>query len=172
MKLVRVDQDQFHFELGQEEQIYLYHLLFQYPLVPAGYQAISRQREAKTLVENQQLLEETLQERRVANRKQIVELLNQQGRFQTDEEGKIVKVTFTRGEIEWLLQICNDIRIGSWLALGSPELDERNLLYQDPAKVRYVINIEIAGQFEVHFIHALDGGGNSGSEDETTNPVE
>lgn len=172
MKLVRVDQDQFHFELGQEEQIYLFHLLFQYPLVPAGYQAISRLRESKELAENQQLLEQTLQERRVANRKRVVELLNQQGRFTTDEEGQLVKVTFSRGEIEWLLQICNDIRIGSWLALGSPNLDERDLLYQDPARVRYVINIEIAGQFEVHFIRALDGGGLSGSEDENTNPAE
>jgi hypothetical protein len=169
MKLVRVDQDRFYFELTQEEQIYLFHLLYQYPLVPAGYQSITRQRETKELAENQQLLDETLQARRLANRKQIIDMLNQGGRFVAGPDEAVVSTSFTRGEIEWLLQICNDIRIGSWLALGSPDLDDKSELRQEQGTARYFINMQIAGAFEMLFIRALDG--DLGSDNETTDLI-
>ena len=43
------------------------------------------------------------------------------------------RLSLSQADLEWLLQILNDIRVGSWVILGSPEeklevnlLNERN----------------------------------------------
>jgi hypothetical protein len=144
------------FEMAQEEQILLWHLLQQYPLVPAGHQRLSRN--AKNQDENEVLLAEALAEQRTANRKQIAALLNEPGRFAAMPGAEELRVTFSFAEMDWLLQICNDIRVGSWLALGSPELDGKPALGAKPDVARHYFNMEIAGAFEMQFIRALGGG--------------
>ena len=32
-----------------------------------------------------------------------------------------LQLTLSGPEIEWLLQVLNDVRVGSWIALGSPD---------------------------------------------------
>jgi hypothetical protein len=143
------------FAMAEEEQILLWHLLQQYPLVPPRHQRLSNS--AENQEENEQLLEEALQEQRTANRMQIMALLNEAGRFQAVPDSEDLHVTFSFAEIDWLLQICNAVRVGSWLALGSPDLDARPDLKEKPAMARHYFNMEIAGVFEAQFIRALNG---------------
>jgi hypothetical protein len=151
------------FELAQQEQILLWHLLQQYPLVPPRHQRLSHN--AENQEDNQQLLEEALREQRTAIRRQIELMLKEEGRFQAVPDTENLRVTFTFGELDWLLQICNDLRVGSWLALGSPDLDVRPDLKGKPEVARFYFNMEVAGFFEMQFIRALDGGFGAGDED-------
>jgi hypothetical protein len=154
MKVLSADQQGVRFEMDRKEHILLFHLLEQYPLVPAGHHTLSRQGIHRQ-EENQRLLEESIQTQRLAHRQQVTALLKEPGRFERSGHGKSFRVGFTRGEVEWLLQICNDIRIGSWLALGSPDLDHQPDLSAEPEKARHYINLEIAGAFEMQFIGAI-----------------
>jgi len=161
MRVVRVsaipgEKNFAEFEMAPEEQILLWHLLRQYPLVPAGHQPLSQH--DKNQDENEQLLAEALAEQRTANRRQIAALLNEPGRFAAMPGAEDLRVIFTFAEIEWLLQICNDIRVGSWLALGSPDLDRRPNPNPKPDVARHYFNMEIAGAFEMQVIRAVSGG--------------
>ena len=89
-------------------------VLAPYPVVPASHHRLSKDRHIPNREENQQLLEESLTTQREENKKQIAALLNEPQRFMEGVGG--CQVGFTRGEIEWLLQVLNDVRVGSWLA--------------------------------------------------------
>jgi len=151
------------FELAKEEHILLWHLLQQYPLVPPRHQRLSRN--GADQEDNQQLLEEALRERRTANRRKVELMLKEAGRFLAIPDTENLRVTFTFGELDWLLQICNDLRVGSWLALGSPDVDVRPDLKGKPEVARYYFNMEVSGFFEMQFIRALHGGVAAGAED-------
>jgi hypothetical protein len=79
-------------------------------------------------------------------------LLADPRRFQETETG--CRLSLSHAEVEWVLQVLNDIRVGSWIRLGSPDkkrtaLNERTVL--DFAAM------ETAGYFEVQFLEALGG---------------
>ena len=63
------------------------------------------------------------------------------------------RLTLGPGEPEWLLQVLNDIRVGSWLLLGSPDdqvqvVDDGNLLH--------AWAMEVAGAFEISLLKVLE----------------
>ena len=58
-------------------------------------------------------------------------------------------------ELEWLLQILNDVRVGSWIILGSPEQAmEFKLLNEKTAADFWAM--EMSGQFQMNFLAALE----------------
>ena len=155
MKLLSSTTECFEFELNHEEHALLIHVLLQYPQVPAMHHRLSKNSEIPQAAENQRLLEESLQSHRTAQREQVMTLLRDAGRFVAG--GEYLRVIFTRAEIEWLLQVINDVRVGSWLALGSPDAAVEN---RRPTKktAPHLMNMEVAGFFEMNFIDALTGG--------------
>ena len=154
MKLIRAEQDQFEFEMRFGEQARMRQLLQRYPLVPASHHRLSRGKIPKR-AEDQQLLEEALQSQREEHRKQVESLLNEPQRFVQIERG--YRATFSRGEIEWLLQVLNDVRIGSWLALGAPE-EHPELKPGISAKaVLHLATMDLAAFFEMRFLSAVSG---------------
>jgi hypothetical protein len=56
-------------------------------------------------------------------------------------------------DLEWLLQVLNDIRVGSWLALGEPEQGKLPSLNQQ--NFRYLVAMEICGAFESLLLSGL-----------------
>jgi hypothetical protein len=154
MKLLSFTGEQFEFELNHEEHALLFHVLQQYPLVPATHYRLSQTAEIPHAKENQRLLEESLQTHRAAHQQLVQVFLRDAGRFVAVAAGQ--RVMFTRTEIEWLLQVVNDVRVGSWLALGSPDAAAEN---RRPTKktAPHLMNMEVAGFFEMNFINALTG---------------
>lgn len=154
MKLLRVDQEQFQFEISREEK-HLLNVLRLYPLVPASHHQLSQGCEIPDREENQRLLVESLQAQRDENQKKVVALLNEANRFTEIENGHRAK--FTRGEIEWLLQVFNDVRIGSWLALGSPAAHPEIKPGMSNQTMSHIVTMDIAGFFELAFLRAVSG---------------
>jgi hypothetical protein len=68
---------------------------------------------------SQRLLDDALAEHRAANQKRLGEWLADPARLEQTETA--VRLALSAGETEWLLQILNELRIGCWLLLGSPE---------------------------------------------------
>ena len=155
MKLLRVNGEAFEFEIGHQEKVVLLHLLELYPLVPEAHHRLSKGRQIPDQEENQRLLDEALRAQRLANQQQVLDLLNQPGRFVDGAAG--YRVGFTRGEIEWLLQVLNDVRIGSWIALGSPGYAEQSEDLPDDQSMRHLMIMEMAGGFETYFLGTVSG---------------
>ena len=104
----------------------------------------------------QHLLDEALAEHRAENKKQLEAMLQEPHRFHESSTG--YHLTLNPGELEWLLQILNDIRVGSWIALGSPDEKRGKRLRLSLQTARYVWAMELAGHLQYVLLSARSGG--------------
>ena len=151
MKLLRADKNGHLFQLGQREKQLLLETLKLYPLVPASHHRLSKGGSARQSDENQRLLEESLAEQRQENRRQVLAMLNEPQRFRETKSGS--ELTLTPSQVEWLLQVLNDVRVGSWLALGEPKQGEKPAITELNAK--YHLALDVCGFFESALLAAL-----------------
>ena len=151
MKLLRTDKDDCVFQLGQREKQLLLVTLQLYPLVPAAHHRLSKEGQGPNAEDNQRLLEAALAEQREENRNQVLAMLSEPKRFRETDGG--FELTLVPAQIEWLLQVLNDVRVGSWLALGEPEPDEEPSVTELNAK--YHIALQVCGMFQSGLLAAL-----------------
>lgn len=150
MNLKRTSKTGFVFQLSVREKKILFETLKLYPLVPATHHRLSKTARDRS-EENQQLLDEALAEQRTANRRQLEALLNAPARLK--KSGNSFRLQLTSSEMEWLLQVFNDIRVGSWLALGEPDEDQPPEI--TPENFRYAVAMEVSGAFQSVMLAAL-----------------
>jgi len=155
MKFLSHDAGKFSLELAAEEKALLLHLLSLYPLVPAAHHRLTKDKTLPKREENQQLLDEALNAQRDQNRREILALLSEPGRF-TETNGQI-RITFARTEVEWLLQVVNDVRVGCWIALGSPGYEPKKKGRPSKESMRHLMMMELAGAFEMFFLGIVNG---------------
>src|SRR5436190_14116800 len=119
MKRISADERAVTFQLSIRERDTLIEILQAYPVVPPAHFQLSKELKDPHLVEYQRLLDEALGEQRAANRRHLQEWLAAAERFQKASSG--CRFRLERSDSEWLLQVLNDIRVGHWLLLGSPD---------------------------------------------------
>ncbi|HWH68747.1 MAG TPA: hypothetical protein VNT26_05145, partial [Candidatus Sulfotelmatobacter sp.] len=119
MKFLQTAKGQLVFQLGKREKRLLLQVLNLYPCLPPAHQPLSKSAALPDQEASQHLLEEALSEQRAENKKQVQALLADPQRLTENPLGWLL--TLTPVEVEWLLQVLNDIRVGSWVLLGSPE---------------------------------------------------
>lgn len=151
MKLVRNGKQGFVFQFAAPERQLLLETLKLYPLVPASHHRLSKEAKGEAAEEDQRLLAEALAEQRRENQRQVLALLNEPGRFRETKGG--LELTLAPAQIEWLLQVLNDVRVGSWLMLGEPEQGEEPKVTKRNA--RYLLALELCGLFESLLLTAL-----------------
>jgi hypothetical protein len=151
VKLIRSSKRYFTFRIGRTEKNSLFQLLRLYPLVPPSRHKLSKTAEGDTHEENQKLLEEALAEQRRENRKQVNTMLEKPGRFR-EVEG-VLQFSLTPAQMEWLLQVLNDIRVGAWIALGEPE--EMDFMQATKINAPYLMAMHGAGRFEEQLLQAM-----------------
>jgi hypothetical protein len=162
MKQLLVTQKKFQFEIDRTEKYLLFHVLQLYPAVPTGHHRLSKDRHIPNCEENQHLLDEALKAQRREQRAQVESLLQDQHRFIEFEGG--YRISFTREEIEWLLQVLNDVRVGSWIAMGAPDLEAENKKRLTKQTMPHLMAMDEAGYFETNFLQAITDGGSPGHE--------
>jgi len=139
------------FQIRPHERHLLLEVLQLYPLVPASHHRLTREAGTPQSDEDQRLLEESLSEQRQEHRQQVRGILSAPERFHAADDGW--ELTLAPAEIEWLLQVLNDVRVGSWLALGGPEAD------QEPEETEqnagYLLALHACGMFQSCLLAAL-----------------
>ena len=155
MKLLRTKRDKLAFEISQPEKRLLFDVLRLYPLITTTQHRLSKTARSARHDENQELLEESLAARREENRNNVRAMLDQAGHFQITAGG--YHLTLSRPEIEWLLQVLNDVRVGSWIALGSPDPENGKQVAFDKKSVAHFQMMELAGAFQMIFLNVLRG---------------
>jgi hypothetical protein len=152
LKLLERHQKSLIFGLSKREKGQLIRLLGLYPRVPAVHQRLSKTGCLPQMEEAQKLLEEALAEQRNEHRKNLGIFLAAPSRFEESDKGVIF--TMSESEAEWLLQVLNDIRIGSWILAGSPDNIFKVLNAHTAPNISAM---EIAGFFEAHLLDAIAG---------------
>lgn len=155
MKVVRSSKEGLTLHLGSGERRLFAEILRLYPVVPATYQPLSRSLKGKKKGEAQQLLNEALAEQRSTLRQKVRNWLAAKNRFRKVKSG--THFTLRYRDAEWLLQVLNDVRVGHWLLLGSPEenpgLDDLANLNSELHQVWAVM--ELSGIFQMEILLAL-----------------
>jgi len=149
VKLLRFENHRYFFQLDRDEKPLFEFLLRLYPLVPSAHQALTKS--SAQLDENQRLLDEALAEQRKENKQHVEQLLADTDRFKDSDTGS--ELILTAGEIEWLLQVLNDVRVGNWILLGSPE--EHPRFDPDAGNAAYVLTMELASSFQMDLLMAI-----------------
>ena len=99
------------FQISASEEALLLAILRLYPEVENSHHRISKEPKSVTSAE-QTLLEESMAELRKAHRRKLDDLFRVPGRFFKDASGQR-RLVLTGEQLEWLLQVLNDIRVGS-----------------------------------------------------------
>lgn len=154
MKLFQANEKGYGFEFNLREKQLLFKVLSLYPLVPGAHHRLSRN-PSSSGHENQKLLEESLASHRDETRQMVRTLINNPKNFPACGSG--FRWLASRGEMEWLLQVLNEVRVGSWLALGSPDLQRAKKPQPTADNEAHYWAMDIAGGFEMIFISALSG---------------
>ena len=154
MKLIRATKGNLLFHVAERERTLLVELLSLYPRVPAAHQRLSNSGKIPGGEESQRLLDEALAQQRTETKNKLRAFMTDPRRFERSEPG--YRLSISPAEVEWLLQVLNDIRVGSWILLGSPaqRLEIDSLNEQNSADVWAM---EIAGSFQMHLLEALEG---------------
>jgi hypothetical protein len=142
------------FALTDREREFLLAVLRAYPVLPPDYQPLSRDSADRVSPEDLHLLHDALAEQRGAHQARLRRWLRSGSRFRPCEQEW--QFNLARTDLDWMLQVLNDIRVGHWLKLGCPEdiHDPESLLRQDPAAFFYM---EAAGMFQMQFLQARHG---------------
>ncbi|HTL57350.1 MAG TPA: hypothetical protein VL361_16825 [Candidatus Limnocylindrales bacterium] len=151
MKLIRA-QDDYLFEFAQREKHMLLQLLKLYPRVPSAHHIVSKSSQLPNQATTQHLLDEALAEQRAENKRRLQTLIEDPNRWTEKNDQYVLRLSTS--EMEWLLQVLNDIRVGSWVLLGSPEQWYQTIT---PQTGPHLWAMELAGAFQMAFLHALEG---------------
>ena len=154
MKLIKREGENFVLHIGKRERRLLFEVLKLYPLVPAAHHRVSQT--AKQMDEHQTLLEEALAERRQENKRQLVAMLHEEQRFKETDAG--YRLTLSAPQVEWLLQVLNDIRVGSWLILGEPDEKKGKPVALTSENARHYAAMEFCGLFQMTLLDAVQQG--------------
>jgi hypothetical protein len=151
VKLQRSTNGRFVFQLSRRDKMLLLEVLKLYPRICSGKQPLSKGARLDDHEASQHMLEEAVAEQRAANKKQLETLLTDPRRFADTETG--CRMTLSAGDVEWLLQVFNDVRVGSWVHLGLPEERIEKLTLENAP---HLWAMEMAGYFESQLLKALE----------------
>lgn len=153
MKLLRVHNGQYIFRLADWERKLLVIVLDLYPVIPATHYTLSKSPNAADKA-HQALLNEALAEHRKENKKLVQAFLADGQRFR--ETDGSVWMTLTAADIEWLLQVLNDIYVGNWILLGSPEQGAWDI-QPNEQNARQVGAMQVAQSFQGALLDSISG---------------
>jgi hypothetical protein len=138
--------DRFLFHLTAREKVLLFEIMKLYPLLPSSHAKLHRKANNEQFNESQELLEESLAEERNKNKSYIKKFLEDSHRFKTAPGG--YHMALSHSELEWLLQVLNDVRIGSWVKLGSPEDHQRKTMKVTEQNSIYLLAMDVCAYFQ------------------------
>ncbi len=131
-------------------------ILRRYPMIVAAHFKNRPAGKESRKNPDEDLIQEALSDQQMENKRQLEELLTQPARFADDELG--FRFALTHGEVEWLLQMFNDVRVGCWIQLGEPDV---NSSYVPPDQklneqiVQLAWTMEMAGLFLHELLQAV-----------------
>jgi hypothetical protein len=153
VKLVRTTKSGMVFDLVRREEQLLLRVFKCYPCVPPAHQVLTKSSPTPNAEANQQLLDEALAEQRADIKQQLQALMADPRRFTHTETG--ARLSLSPPALEWLLQVLNDVRVGSWIKLGSPDKKPAELT---AANAPHYLTMETAGYFQMQLLGAMEGG--------------
>ncbi len=139
---------------AQEKDLFLAVLDF-YPLLNPDYHRLSKTVEGKKMAEEQQLLRDAMDEQRRTNKKKLGKFVEGLEWNSTAEQSEY-QVALSPEQIDWLLLVLNDVRVGAWDIVGRPDHSQRAKMDLQSKNSHYYGVMELSGLFQSAFLAALE----------------
>ena len=151
MRLASQSGEAWQYQLNQQEADILTDLVKKFPFTEPGPAQLSKTDENPQAMEREKLLAESLVQHRQELKALAAKLLGAD-KWKESATGRVLTLNSEAREI--LLQILNDIRVGSWRALGEPEPLEQPITSQPQLAYRQLM--DLAGYFEMNLLEVED----------------
>jgi hypothetical protein len=108
------------FQITRQEKAVLLATLQLFPVLETSHHQLTKSSQTAGPAE-QRLLEEAMAQQRSEHKARLARFFRSEKQFFRTDRGQLL-LALTAAQLEWLLQVLNDIRVGSWVQLGCPEL--------------------------------------------------
>jgi hypothetical protein len=141
------------FQISKLEKTLLLATLQVFPVLAPSYHQLTKDPTNARPAE-QRLLEEAMERQRAEHKVRLSEFLRGEAPV-FRESGEELYLNLSAEQLEWLLQVLNDIRVGSWVQLGSPDTDvvRRGSLTSEEA--RAVAAMDMSAYFQSGLLEAF-----------------
>jgi hypothetical protein len=143
------------FGLTQRELKLLRELLELFPFIPQSYHRANTRHAQTPDEESAALLEEALQEQRRHAVEWLRTILAKARPIAGTKTA--VQLPLDPPELECLLQALNDVRVGSWVRLGSPDPRKAQPKELTPETFRLLQLLGLSERFQMPLLQALQG---------------
>jgi hypothetical protein len=142
------------FQITPAEKAVLLTTLKLFPVLDSAHHRLTKNASAARVSE-QQLLEESMAQQQSAHHRKLSQFFRAEKQFFRAERGEL-RLALSPAQLEWLLQVLNDIRVGSWVQLGCPELESARLKLARENPVAFTA-METSGYFQMVLLEAFQG---------------
>jgi len=153
VRLLQKTDNKFIFELGFDEKELLLEVLKLYPVLDPAYQKLSDSLNEEEVSISRNILKEDLSEHQAKNKQMINDMFGEGSPFRQDMLN--CRLELGSEQLERLLQVLNDIRVGSWRKLDSPDYGELEKLRLEKRDVVTIVVMDICEYFEYYFLDAI-----------------
>jgi hypothetical protein len=141
------------FQIDAREEALLLAILRLYPVLENSHHRLSKDPKNAGSAE-QRLLEESMAQQRAAHQRKLDQSFLSPQRFFKEAAGQR-RLVLAGDQFEWLLQVLNDIRVGSWVKLGCPDLEKTAPVELTRANARALHAMHLSGQFQAALLEAV-----------------
>jgi len=142
------------FQISKQEVEWLLGVLKYYPQLDSTFHRIT-DGTAEEIVSEQEWLEKAMAQRRVEHLGKLEKFFSSPGRFRLETPDQF-RFSLTGEQMEWLLQVLNDIRVGCWVKLGRPDLEPSPPKQLSAKDMRMLSALELSGFFQMTLLEAYD----------------
>lgn len=153
MKFLKAAKDNLFFHIHPEGRAALNMLIRNYPAMEASHFELSKFADQDEIEEDREFLEQALGDEQQSNQSRARALIADEDRFHKTEEGFLLRLS--QDDIELLLQVLNDVRIGFWVRLGSPDDGMEMDLRSDPKSAPLLATMQVCGFFQGALLDGL-----------------
>ena len=145
----------YRFQISKLEKALLLATVQIYPVLDPSHHQLTKDPKDAPPAE-QHLLEEAMARQRTEHKLAKLDgfLRGEAPVFREDGDGDCT-LTLSGEELEWLLQVLNDIRVGSWIQLGSPNVDTVRRGGLSAVEARSVAAMDMSAYFQSALLEAF-----------------
>lgn len=153
MNLVSANEHGVVFGVHSGERELFERTLERYPVIPGARAPLTREGSEEDLAEAQEMLETLTREAKAENVRRVADFLRKPRQFEAKDG--VLRLNVARGELNWLLEIVNEIRVGVWSRLGEP--DPGNIPF-NTSNIEDWIAMEYCAEIQMNLLEVLNAG--------------
>lgn len=164
MNFLEANDDKLVFLIEPRGRRVLRKLCLKYPSLEVSYFELCRTMDEEELPDGREVADQSLREEQSEVRKRILKLLADESRFEETEGFLLMRLTME--EVDLLLQVLNDVRIGCWSRAGSPSEGGEELMRSDPKLAPLLAAMQLCGFFQGALLDGLNRQKNPPSDED------